>query len=295
MSKAEKSVATIALGYFDSLHYGHRKIISSMASYAKENNFKSVVFTFSNNLYDFFGGGQKQIYTFAERKKELCELGVDEIIACRFDERLKNMPAKDFLEMISQKYNVAGIFCGYDYKFGANAQGGVDYLREYFGEDKVFVFPEIKFDDRRISTTLIRELLQSGNIEEANRCLVKPFSVEAEVVHGRGQGHIYDFPTANLDVPTDKFLPKRGVYATVTIVNGKRFLSVTNVGAEPTFGINSETTESMLLDFNENIYGKTVKTEFYAYLREIQTFPSINDLKNQIYRDAERCKKLCSE
>ncbi len=284
---------TLALGYFDSVHYGHRRIISSAVDYASKNGLKSCVFTFSNDLSSFFGKDSGQIYTYEERKSKLFSLGVDEIISFEFNQDFQNLNKKQFLEVLSEKYRIEKVFCGYDYTFGKGREGNVDFLTEYFGKDRVKVFDCIELDGKRVSTSLIKELLKDGNICQANKFLSEPYSIYGRIVKGRGEGHVYGFPTANLQCPTNKTLPKRGVYATFTTVGEKRYKSVTNVGAKPTFSIMGDSIESLLVDFSGDLYGKNVTLEFVSYLRDTKAFNNPEELRYQIFEDVKKCEELC--
>jgi len=283
----------LALGYFDSVHVGHRKIISAAVEHAKKQNLRCYVYTFSNDVYSFFGDNSGQVFTFKERCKKFNQLGIDKIIAFEFDENLKNTDKNKFLFDLKNSYNVEKIFCGYDYTFGKNGEGNVQDLREFFGEENVCVFSKIEYDKKRVSTTEIKKLLKDGNIERANALLGAPYSICGKIEKGRGEGHIYGFPTANIEAQKDKFLPKEGVYVTKTVVGNKCYRSVTNVGAKPTFNDFSFTIESFLADFDGDLYGKEVVLEFYSYLRETKRFLSPDELKNQIYSDMKKSEGLC--
>ena len=134
---------------------------------------------------------------------------------------------------------------------------------------------------------MIKRLLSLGDIKKANELLANRYSIVGKVVKGRGEGKIFGFPTANVSVPSTKALPAFGVYATLTSIDGVIYKSVTNVGAKPTFGINSATIETLIADFNDDIYGKTIKVEFLSFIRPIKRFESANELKIQIYNDLQ--------
>jgi len=288
-----KTEIVLALGYFDSVHFGHRKIISSAVEYAKNHNYSCMVFTFSNDLCGFFGEQVGQVYTYIERKEKILSLGVDKVIAFEFNEQFKSLTKIEFLDLLNEDYDIKKIFCGYDYKFGKNSEGNINTLKEYFGSEKVEVFSKIELKNKRVSTTIIKELLLSGNMTEANYFLVEPFSITGKIVSGRGEGHIYGFPTANLMLPASKILPKRDVYATIMIIDGKRYRAVTNVGSKPTFNVKEDSIESFLINFNDNIYNKEVKLEFYSYLRDTKGFSTPQKLKEQIFLDATKSEELC--
>ena len=157
----KKEGTALALGYFDSVHFGHRKIISSAVEYAKNNGLHSSVFTFSNDFYAFFGDFSGQIYTYNERKNILSKMGVDIISAYEFNDNFKSLSPIDFLNLIKKDLNPHKIFCGYDYTFGENSKGTVSDLISYFGADNVVVFDKIDLIGTRVSSSSIKHLMLS--------------------------------------------------------------------------------------------------------------------------------------
>lgn len=281
----EKEVC-LALGYFDSVHLGHRRIISATRELAEKLGLKCAVATFSNNAYKVFNRDEKTVYTYAER----CELFdglTDYVVPMRFDAHLKNMPATEFLDKLFSRGTVKAVVCGYDYLFGAGAKGDAMLLKEYCERVGVqcVVVDKFELDGVRVSTTVIKERLAAGDIEEANKLLGEPFFVSGKVVHGRGAGRMFDIPTANIKLPIDKLLPKVGVYGTKCVVDGKEYDSVTNVGGRPTFGLTKTVVETMIKDFSDNIYDKTIKVSFHKYLRSVSKFDTPAQLSKQVHKD----------
>ena len=276
----------IALGYFDSVHLGHRSLIEKTSEYAKAHNIGSCLATFSNNAYKLFNAEDKQVYTYTERVQLLNDM-CDYILPMRFDTRLKNYTAEVFLHGLFSRLNIKAVVCGYDYLFGAGAKGDAALLKAFCEERGVdcIVMPPVELDGERVSTTLVKTLLKSGNIEKANAFLGEPFMLSGKVVRGRGAGRMFDIPTANIKYATSKLLPKTGVYGTVAEIDGEKFYGVTNVGSRPTFGLSKLTVETMLDDFNDNIYDKDIKIYFYKYLREVSKFETPAQLSKQVHKD----------
>lgn len=275
----------IALGYFDCVHFAHRKIISDAVLCARAENIKSAVLTFSNEL------SSKQslpIYSYRERRRLISELEVDYIVPLLFDESLKKQSKEDFLEDIFANYNIKHIFCGSDYRFGYSAQGDVDFLKQ-FAQSKgvsVRVYPPIKMDGEVVSTSLIKEYLFKGNIKQANRLLCSPYFMQGKVTRGKGRGQSLGFPTANLK-PKGKFLPRFGVYKSRTIFDGKICNSLTCIGNKPTFNDESITVETFINGDVFNLYGKTIHVELIDFIRDISRFSGVAQLKAQIKKDIE--------
>ncbi|MDE6401690.1 MAG: adenylyltransferase/cytidyltransferase family protein, partial [Clostridiales bacterium] len=221
----------LALGYFDSVHLGHRNLINVAREYAHKNGIGCAVATFSNNAYKLFNFDGKQVYTYAERcelLKDLC----DYILPMRFDARLKNYNAEQFLNLLTTRHNIKALVCGYDYSFGAGAKGDSRVLKEYCDKRGIdcMIVPKYEADGERISTTIVKDLLVSGKIEDVNTLLGAPFMLRGRVVRGRGAGRMFDNPTANIKFSSGKMLPANGVYGTTCSIEGKVYDCETNIG-----------------------------------------------------------------
>lgn len=276
----------LALGYFDSVHLGHRKLIESAREYARERGIGCAVATFSNNAYKLFNADGKQVFTFSERCELLNDL-CDYILPMRFDTRLKNCAPDRFLDILTSKHNVAAFVCGYDYLFGAGANGDADVLKNYCSAHNIdcIIVPKYEINGLRVSTTAVKDMLAAGDIEKVNEFLGAPFMLCGKVVRGRGAGRMFDIPTANIKVPSSKALPKSGAYGAVCEIDGKRYDCAVNIGARPTFGLTKTEVETMLYDFNANIYDKEVRLYFYKYLRPVMKFDTPAELSKQVHKD----------
>ncbi len=281
----EKEVC-LALGYFDSVHLGHRHLLSVTRDLAAENGCACAVATFTNNAYKVFNPDDKTVYTYSERCEILSEL-CDCVLPMRFDARMKNLPAAEFLDRLFSKYKIKAVVCGYDYLFGAGAKGDAELLKSYCENIgvKCVVVDKFELDGMRVSTTVIKNSLSMGKIEEANKFLGAPFFINGKVVHGRGAGRMFDIPTANIKIPLDKLLPSSGVYGTKCIVDGKEFSCATNVGGRPTFGLSKTVVETMIRDFSDYIYDKEIKLTFCKYLRPVKRFDTPALLSKQVHED----------
>ncbi len=288
MKELTSEQACLALGYFDSVHLGHRNLINVASEYARENGLACAVATFSNNAYKLFNFDGKQVYTYAERC-ELLDGLCDYILPMRFDVRLKNYGAEHFLDLITARHNIKAFVCGYDYLFGAGAKGDSAFLREYCERHGIhcIIVPKYEADGERVSTTVVKNLLASGNVEKANAFLGAPFMLRGRVVRGRGAGRMFDIPTANIKLSSGKMLPKRGVYGTTCVLDGKTYDCATNIGARPTFGLTKSVVETMINDFNDNIYDQEIKLYFHKRLRDIAKFDTPAELSRQVHKDIE--------
>ena len=278
----------LALGYFDSVHLGHRKLIETARAYAAEHGLDCAVATFINNAYKVFNRTGKTVYTYAERCDILSDM-CDCVLPMRFDAHLKNCPAEKFLDEIFSRYNIKAAVCGYDYSFGAGAKGDSELLKRYCAARGVdcIVVDKIEIGGTRVSTSEIKEMLAVGSIEIANAYLGAPFFLRGKVIHGRGAGRMFDIPTANLKLPIDKLVPKSGVYGSTVVVDGKTYTGATNIGGRPTFELSKLAVETMIKDFSDTIYDKEMTVYLHKYLRPVTRFDTPAELSKQVHADIE--------
>jgi riboflavin kinase/FMN adenylyltransferase len=267
------------------MHLGHRSIVSLASTICKEQNLINAIFTFSG----FFKKGNGQVYSLDERKKLYAQCGIESVIVYEFNNRIKNLSAKQFLDELISAYKIRAFVCGKDYRFGYNASGDVNFLREYCESKNIqlFVADDIIVDGHKVSSTQIKDLLEEGKIEKANELLGSKYFIRESVVHGRGEGHLFGIPTANIKIDEERIYPKEGVYATTIEIDGKRYQAVTNIGAKPTFFDKTRSIESFIVNFDGNIYGETVTLSFHKRLRDIIVFDSVDALKERIMLDSK--------
>src|SRR5690554_3045776 len=222
----------IALGCFDSVHIGHRAVISKVIQYAHDNSIKSAVVTNSNNPFEALGEYQKLIFTFEGRIKKFKQLGVDIVIAQKFDKTFMRKDKTEFIDELLNAYNIKYTVCGQDYRFGEGGQGDVDYLNNYLQKRNIRfeVLDFIKENNLKVSSTNIRKLIETGDMKKAQKLLGEPFCITGVVISGKGCGKSLGIPTVNLDFLPDKVRPRQGVYITKTIFDVQSFLSITNIG-----------------------------------------------------------------
>lgn len=282
----------LALGFFDCVHIGHRFLLEKAKQYAKLSNSELVVLTFSDVFLSTLNRNAKEVYTLKERQRLLKGLGCKSIIVMDENATFLDMSAGEFMSYL-EGMNPCAIFAGEDYRFGAGAQGNMAMLKKFFNGRagiRVFSVDLQTFLGQKISSSEIRQLLCEGNIKRANGYLFDPYSVTAQVVRGRGDGKKYGIPTANITVPEYKLMPGSGVYLTETTVGGRKYISLSNVGSHPTFEDNTQNIETVLLDFEGNLYGKMIKISFFEKLRDVRKFDSPLLLKEQIDKDIAYAK-----
>ena len=280
------SPIVIALGFFGCMHKGHVQLLDQAKKLASQTNSKIALFTFSNNHLKVLGKDVKQIYTFDERCKVYQKLGVDVLVTAEFDEQFKNTNGANFLKTLSS-YNLQGVVCGFDYTCGSDRQN-CQFVCDYFKDIPVSVVDAVCKDGVKISTTFVRNLLTQNDIERANQLLSQNFFFDGIVVHGRGVGKNLGFPTANIQVDSDKFLPV-GVFAGNTSIDGREYHCIVNIGSKPTYDIAEQTVEVHIVDFDGNLYGNKMSISLVRYLRPTCKFCDEVQLAQQLKIDRENC------
>ena len=283
-----------ALGFFDGVHLGHQALLSACRSLARRTGCKPGAVTFGTHPETLVAGNApKLINTVSDRQRLLCAYGMEEIVVLPFDRTLMTTHWSDFLTQLIQA-GAAGFVCGSDFRFGARGNGTAKKLEAFCqSRDLPYaIVPQQLLDGIRISSTYIRQLLEQGEVEQANRFLGHPHALTGQVIHGRGLGHTIGIPTANLALPEELVRPKFGVYACTAVVEGAQYAAVTNIGIRPTVEGHHVTVESWLLDFEGDLYGKMITLCVHSFLRPEQKFASLEELKQQIQKDAEKTRIL---
>lgn len=274
----------IALGMFDGVHIAHKAVLEG----AVNSPYKSVAVTFSS--IPFKSGGS--IMTTADKEEKLRSCGVDEVLFLDFFE-VKDLSPEKFLAFLSEKYDIAKICCGFNYRFGKKAAGDTAFLEDWCAARGVELFecPEVVRDGKTVSSTYIKSLIAEGEAERARELLGEEFYFTAEVIHGDQRGRTMGFPTTNQLYPESIVKPKCGVYQTVVEIDGKCYDGVTNIGVRPTFITEYISAETYILGFSGDCYGKSVKTRLVKYLRGEKKFSSKEELAAAIKENAEYVKK----
>jgi len=284
----------MALGFFDTIHRGHKKLLEQTISIAINRGYNSAVFTFSNDIFQLLGNKSSSINTFEIRKKLIRNIGIDEIISIEADEKFLSKSGTEFLDYLIERYNIKYFVFGKDYTCGKNASFGSKDVIEYCCKKNIdYCLVDLEKEyGTKISTSQIKFELEKGEVRKANYLLGYRYFIEGKVVSGRKEGHIFGYPTVNLDIKKEFSHLKKGVYCTITYIDDKSFLSVTNVGSHPTMKDLSSNIETYIIDFNGNLYGRNIKIEFDSYIREIQQFNSVDDLYKQIALDVQKAKEI---
>ena len=277
----------VALGYFDGVHVGHRELISLLVREARAKKLSPYVLTFADSLSQT-KKTQSIIYNTEEKIKIFESLGVDGVIVADFGSVSGLSPESFVYEVLIDALGAELAISGYNFRFGKGAVGNSSLLvelMENYGKSSI-ILSEQKIDGKPLSATIIRELLASARLDEATRMLGEPYSVTGTVEKGLGLGKAYGFPTVNLPIRDTSPL-RVGVYRTAVKIDEKLYTGVTNVGKCPTVSERDVHAETLIADFNGDLYGKELKIYFLGYLREEKLFGSIDELRDQIFLDRE--------
>lgn len=279
-----------ALGTFDGVHLGHKKVISKAVAFAKKQGLPCVVVTFHPHPKSVVNPLRKPllITTIEERAILMNELGIDAMAVLTFDKKLENTGYKDFAKKaLKGMFKARAVFIGRDYAFGRGREGNPFKLKKLGSSMGFLSFPvaDKELAGAPVKSTLIRTLLREGHFFRAVRLLGHPYMIAGTVVPGYGRGRELGYPTANVRTDKDKLIPKSGVYSGQAVVNGREFNCVVNIGSRPTFGARDITVEAHLLDFDGDISGKNIVLFLKKRLRDEKKFKSIKALIRAIKND----------
>ena len=287
----------LTIGTFDGVHLGHQKIVERVVTTARQEGLLATVFTFFPHprMVVQHDKGLKLIHTLEEKKQLLQQLGVDLLVVQPFNEAFAQLTAEEFVSTILvQHLNVKKVIIGYDHRFGRNRTANIDDMR-LFGEKYGFAVEEIsvqEVDEVSVSSTKIREALNKGDVNTAEHYLGTPYSLTGRVVHGLKLGRTLGYPTANIQVTEEyKLIPKDGVYAVYSYIDGRKVYGMMSIGKNPTIEGKGASIEVYFFDFDGNLYDQKLTIEFVQYLREEQKFATIDLLKKQLQDDETAARK----
>ena len=284
--------SVIALGFFDGVHRGHAALLQCAARRARELGVESAVFTFDRPPKEVVTGKKVYLINSTDDRRDLMErlYGMDRVIFAPFDDNMMHCSWQDFLhELLIRENGAVHLVAGHDYRFGYKNEGNPQLLQEACAKLGIGcdIIPKVELDGITVSSTYIRTLVESGDVERAAQFLGHRHCLSQTVRHGQHFGRTIGIPTVNLTVPEGVLVPRHGVYITrVYLPDGRSFPGVTNIGTRPTVSTGAEVTvETFLLDFDGDLYARRIRLEFFRHLRGEQRFPDAMALRDQIRRD----------
>jgi riboflavin kinase/FMN adenylyltransferase len=291
----------IALGVFDGVHLGHQKLIKLTVDKAKKNDGISIVATFDPHP-DITINPESNVSfltTLEERINLIKDLGVDIFLIIKFNNKMSRMLPEDFIsKILVSSLRVKELFIGFNYKFGFQGKGNVDFLRECgkLYKFKTNILKPIAANNTIISSTKIKDYIELGEIEKAIKLLGHDITISGRVISGKGRGRkLLNFATANIETTSDKIIPVNGVYLVEIKIDNKKYYGLMNIGIKPTFKETERTIEVHIINFNKKIYNKKVVVNILQRIREEKYFSNTNLLKKQIENDVLIARKIINK
>jgi len=289
--------ACVTIGNFDGVHLGHQLLFSEVVGRAHSLNGTSIVVTFDPHPLKVLRPESIRLISTTQQKIELIErAGIDVLIIIPFDREFASTSANRFVdEILIKTIGVKELIVGYDYAFGRGRQGNIEFLKAMGKQEgfPVTVVEPYYEKGMLVSSTKIREFVAMGRMRDVRTLLGRYYQIRGEVQLGRQRGgRVVGFPTANLQISEEDLCPKRGVYVTQVIYDGKCYGSVSNIGYNPTFGENRLVAETHIFDFDDDIYGKPIRINLLRHLRGERKFSGPEALANQIRQDIKVARKV---
>ncbi|HMJ07550.1 MAG TPA: bifunctional riboflavin kinase/FAD synthetase [Pyrinomonadaceae bacterium] len=283
----------LTLGVFDGLHLGHQEIMKTVVRRARDVRAVPTAITFDPHprAVLFPESAPPLLQTLDQRLANFEVLGIEQAIVIPFTREFAGQNAEEFLRsVVHDRLHAREVYLGKGFAFGKDRGGNIDLLRRMSEELGFFAdeVPEVCLRGKRISSSKIRKQLAAGRVNLTRRMLGRPYGVEGVIIRGNRRGHTIGFPTANLK-PHNRVVPKFGVYATATLLDGEWRRSITNIGVRPTFEHEAEPSiETYLFDFDGDLYGDVLRVRFLHRIRDERKFNGIDELKAQIQKDSAR-------
>jgi riboflavin kinase/FMN adenylyltransferase len=277
----------VAIGNFDGIHLGHQKILQALVQEAKTRSLLPIVLTFDPHPEKLLRGKKiRMLQTLEQRLEEIEKFKISHTVVQIFDKSFARLPAEEFIKnIVCHKLRAKAVIVGENFRFGRNKEGNTAKLHQYAEKFHFFVLsilPVVK-QGKAVSSSLIRDLLQKGQIEMANKLIGRPYSIEGQVIRGKSRGKNMGFPTANIRTRNDIAPP--GVFISQVRIHSKIWPSVTHVGRKPTFNDTDWNIESYIMKFKNNLYGEKIQVQFLKKIRDEKKFDSPKKLSLQIQQD----------
>ncbi len=283
-----EKASAVALGKFDGIHLGHRRLLERILE-QKKRGLQAAVFTFYPSAASFLGGDGKELSTREEKRALFCQMGIDVLIEFPLNADTAATEPADFLSRyLARQMKTAYLCAGPDLSFGRGGSGNYALLAKYAEtySYEVELIDKVRVAGEEVSSTRVREAVRAGRMEDAAHMLGAPYSVSGRIVHGRQLGRRLGMPTANLLPDDSKLLPPNGVYYSKILLDGRSYRGITNVGCKPTVSEDRIMgLETYLYDFEGEIYGRDMTVELLSFRRAERHFDNVEALRRQIEED----------
>lgn len=297
LTKQTQPESVAAIGFFDGVHIGHQTVIQKAIKIAKEKKTLASVMFFDPHPSVVLQKDKKDVQYITPLKDKILEmenLGVDRLFIVRFDKALSQLLPGEFIEQFVLRLNIVHVVAGFDFTFGHKGAGNMNNISEFLPNDIEYsvVSKQVK-ENKKISSTRIRECLRDGNLGEAEQLLGRPYATVGEVIHGDKRGREIGFPTANIKLTDDYILPKLGIYAVEVMVLDQLYRGMASIGYNPTFTDDKLVRiEVNLFEFNEDIYGETITVYWKKYMRDEVKFTGVEALIEQLKEDEREARNF---
>lgn len=289
----------VALGCFDGVHLGHREVIETAVRTAKERAIKSAVLTFDEPPRNLFKPAASPVITdYTEKQRAVRSLGIDIFISTPFNTEMSELSPVDFFKkLLIDRLNAVHVVCGFNYSFGKGGKGNVELLRELCLDRGVgfTCIPPVVLDGENVSSSAIRHAVREGNMQSAERYLGRPFAITIPVVNGQHLARKLGFPTVNQIFAENALIPMHGVYVTRVTISSKKHFGITNVGMRPTVNGTLLCSETHILDFEGDLYGKKLRVEFLKFMRPEIKFDSVDELSKRVHADIAQARSIIAK
>jgi riboflavin kinase/FMN adenylyltransferase len=286
------SPSAVAIGNFDGIHLGHQKILEALVTQAKKNKLKPICLTFDPHTANVIHTGRiKLIQTLDQKLEKINQFRIHTTMVLGFDKDLAALTSLQFIQNIVLKaLNAKEIIIGENFRFGKNRGGDISSLKSMASDlnFSVHAVPSVTLDDVIVSSSLIRNLISEGKVQESQTYLGRAYEIEGTVIKGESRGASLGFPTANL-LTANEILPS-GVFITSNTLEGEDYISITNIGIRPTYHEDKLNIESHIIGLNQDFYGKQLTIRFLKKIRDEMRFASPEELAAQIHKDLQYTK-----
>ncbi|MCI0898300.1 MAG: bifunctional riboflavin kinase/FAD synthetase [Chloroflexi bacterium] len=294
-SAAPGKETVVTIGVFDGVHQGHRHLLRQVVQLAGDRYVPTVI-TFSNRPVTVLRPGTEPSYltTLEQRVDLIKQQGIELVVCLEFTLELAQVTAADFAKLLAESLNMKGLVLGPDSAVGKDRQGDLAFMQQQ-GEQLGFWARSVEpfeIEGQPVKSRRIRDAVSNGNMAVCPELLGRNHLLFGVVVLGDQRGRTLGFPTANLEVDPQLLLPGDGIYATWAIIDGERHQSATSIGVRPTFGLSNRLVEVFVMDFSDDIYGKTIGVEFIKKVRDQEKFDGLDELVKQINQDVDDCRQV---
>lgn len=290
-----------AIGFFDGIHQGHQKVITTAVKEAEKKGMDSAVITFHPHPSVVLKKNTKQVQyitTLKEKQEVLQELGVDRLYIITFNDQLSKLSPQEFVDHFIIGLHIKHLVAGFDYSFGYKGKGNMNNISDYSNEKFTWQkIDEVSLDDEKVSSTRIRQELKEGNVDKVHQLLNRPYQSAGMVIRGAQRGRELGYPTANIDVPNDSLLPRQGIYAVYVWVKNQRYEGMANIGTNPTFTEDRQdvSVEVYIFDYSNDLYGEELIIEWLNYVRPEEKFDTVEALIDRMKQDEQEIRSYLTK